>query len=58
MARHEQYTRSDEYLRWLEDAVRLRITQARQEWDAGNYDFARQEYQKTAYSMIQIEGQE
>jgi hypothetical protein len=57
-ATHEQYTRSDEYLQWLGDAVRLHITQARQAWDAGNYDFARQEYQKTAYAMTQIEGQE
>jgi len=57
-AMREQYTRSDEYLQWLGDAVRLHITQARQAWDAGNYDFARQEYQKTAYAMTQIEGQE
>lgn len=57
-AAREQYKRSDEHLQWLGDAVRLHILQAREAWDAGNYDFARQEYQKTAYAMTQIEGQE
>lgn len=54
----EQYKRTDEHLQWLGDAVRLHITEARKAWDQGNYDFARQEYQKTAYAMTQIEGQE
>lgn len=54
-ATQESYSRSDEYLQWLGEAVHLHITQARKAWDAGNYDFARQEYQKTAYAITQIE---
>lgn len=54
----EEYRRSDEHLQWLGEAVRLHILQARKAWDSGNYDFARQEYQKTAYAMTQIQGQD
>jgi tetratricopeptide (TPR) repeat protein len=54
----EQYKGADDHLQWLGDAVRYHATTARQAWDFANYDFARQEYQKAAYAMTQIEGQE
>jgi len=54
----EQSGNKDDHLQWLGEAVRLHIFQAREAWGNGNYDFARQEYQKTAYAMTQIDGQE
>ena len=56
--RQEQQGNKDDHLQWLGEAVRLHILQAREAWSNGNYDFARQEYQKTAYAMTQIDGQE
>jgi len=56
--RQGQHDNNDDHLQWLGEAVRLHILQAREAWSTGNYDFARQEYQKTGYAMTQIEGQE
>jgi hypothetical protein len=52
--RQEQRQADDDHLQWLGEAVRLHILQAREAWSKGNYDFARQEYQKTAYAMTQV----
>ncbi len=55
---YEEPYDNDDHLQWLEDSVRHHIFQARDAWNDGNYDFARQEYQKTAYAMTQMDGQE
>lgn len=56
--KQEQRHTDEDHLQWLGEAVRLHILQAREAWGKRNYDFARQEYQKTAYAMTQVGGQE
>jgi tetratricopeptide (TPR) repeat protein len=50
--------RSEDFLQWLGQAVCLHVIQAREAWDRPDYALARQEYQKAAQAITQIEGQQ